>query len=909
MSCTNINQSKIAEVRDQLFLDTADGARLDVVTSNLGLDRPLLTMGDDEWRAAAKAIALQPKLIEWAFRRLIEICIGPQFARIGTLSEATDFGDQRLTVVDGAPYVQTGTLIIDPGLASEESIDYCIRDPLTGIFELSSALTQPHAVIEPGSDYLAVDAAVGATSLVLRDSSLLPASGFPYPVMIDQGTVWEEILVVSANNTGTNTLTVSATTYAHKSPQSGPVVKPLAYDAPAGRTFVRLATNATRVFPLTGFLRIDHGGAGDEVVEFYENNVEFSTLTLRTPLQNSHLADVGVELVTSGAPVTVAQVVESGVHWTISIPEPRRVEVTIPENLTPLGPFDATWMHIAVPAAAATTLAAASVITDEFLRLTSVAGLPLESGMLQIAVSEIVFYTRVLEQADLADTDETTAIGATSIAYALAGEEDFQPVRSPFCVIIDPGGPNEEVATVVEAAVDAGRLVFSPALTVAHAPGEVIRVVNQVLLGEPIGSVYAGGTAVSLYTTEYAGTDLDDGNIRGSAPYDIRLYHYAGGYIFDPTQRGVSSTFSTLAAVIPPTTRVAYSQMAGRTNLEVVDASLWPAPPFTPFTMRLGAGAGFQEDQTVVDRTLRTEATATLTSNTLAGTTVLPYLLTSAVEFPESDGVTPAGYRVLLDSGGANEEIVLVAQNDIGAPELTLFSATLNAHVIGETVELLNDVLTLGTLSGPHAGPSFSPTVLGELVQPLTSEIQMAALPAGFPSTGGFAWLNFGKEIIDQRKRIALIIGPTSYTLASTDLFPTTGYPYQVVLGEGTLNEERVFVTNNDTATDTLTFAAPGALNTHEVGQYVRYTSGEPEAVEFTTTQDTPTFALILDPPVVLESKHLIGERVMYSPAVSQSRTDGSSFGFKLPPDPTACITALLELVRAAGIQVDVIQR
>ena len=54
MGCDDINQSAIAETRDQLFLDTADGNRLNVVTGNLGLDRPIITMGDDEWRAAAR---------------------------------------------------------------------------------------------------------------------------------------------------------------------------------------------------------------------------------------------------------------------------------------------------------------------------------------------------------------------------------------------------------------------------------------------------------------------------------------------------------------------------------------------------------------------------------------------------------------------------------------------------------------------------------------------------------------------------------------------------------------------------------------------------------------------------------------------------------------------------------------
>lgn len=909
MACNDVNQSAISEVRDQLMLDTADGNRLNIVTGNLGLDRPLLTMGDDEWRAAAKSTALQAKLIKYAYVKMIEICVGPQFARIGTLALPTTFDDKELTVLNGAPYVQVGTLRIDPLLATEETVKYCIRDATTGVFELSTALTQPHVIIPPGSDRLRAAASSGATSLLLANSSILPTAGFPYPVMVDQGTVTEEIVLVSANNTGSNTLTVSATTYAHAGPTSGFVVRQLAFAAPKGRTFVRLASNATRVFPAAGFLRINDGGGADEVVEYVENDVTDSVLMLKTPLQHAHAAAQMVELVTAGAPVSVAQVVEAGIHWTISIPSPRHVLVTIPKNLTPLGPLDATWFHDAVPAPFSTTLAANALTTDQYLLLTSVTGVQREAGMVQINAFQVAEYDLVLAQEDIATVTSSTLAGVTSMAYTLAGTDDFAPLLSPFAVTINPGGGHEETVAVIAAATDVGRLVFSAPLAHPHTAGEVIRIRNQILLPDPIGTPYTAGQTVALYQTNYGGTDLDDGNIRGAGPsYTMRLRHFAGGYVYDQDQRGISDVFSTLSSVVAPPTAVAAAQMAGRTNLEVKDASLWPAPPFTPFSARIGAGAGYQEDQVVVDRTLRTDAAGTCSASTSAGATVLPYTLTTTGDFPESDGVNAAGYRVLLNRGGPRQEIVLIDQNDIGVPEFSLINPTVHVHNIGDTAELLNDVLTFGPLIGPHAGPVINPSALGELVQPLITLIPMAALPAGFPTTGGFAWINFGKEIIDQRQRIASITDATHYVLRSTALFPTTNYPYEVILAEGTHSEERVFVTNNNTGTNTLTFAAPGALNTHAVAQYVQYRSGDPEVVEFSSTETSPN-ALVVDPPVTLDGGHLVGERVMFSPGISQSNLDGSSFGFKLPPDPTACVTALLELVRTAGVLVNVVQR
>jgi len=43
------NQSAIREVRDQLFADTADGRRLNIVGANLGLDRPAFGFSDDNF--------------------------------------------------------------------------------------------------------------------------------------------------------------------------------------------------------------------------------------------------------------------------------------------------------------------------------------------------------------------------------------------------------------------------------------------------------------------------------------------------------------------------------------------------------------------------------------------------------------------------------------------------------------------------------------------------------------------------------------------------------------------------------------------------------------------------------------------------------------------------------------------
>jgi len=57
--------------------------------------------------------------------------------------------------------------------------------------------------------------------------------------------------------------------------------------------------------------------------------------------------------------------------------------------------------------------------------------------------------------------------------------------------------------------------------------------------------------------------------------------------------------------------------------------------------------------------------------------------------------------------------------------------------------------------------------------------------------------------------------------LEGSDPFPTTGYNYFVVLGEGTANEEIVPVSNNNTGTETLTFLANAVLNAHSADDVV----------------------------------------------------------------------------------------
>src|SRR5690349_4412605 len=140
MSCDSGDKSAIEEMREQLFLDTADGTRLDVVSGNLGMDRPAVGPPDPDWRALVKAIALQPKAVRNIFYRVMEIILGPAKSRIGCISTSAVDGATKLTLHDSSDLIQVGTIIIDPGLSSEETRTFCFRDIKEGEVLLTSPL-------------------------------------------------------------------------------------------------------------------------------------------------------------------------------------------------------------------------------------------------------------------------------------------------------------------------------------------------------------------------------------------------------------------------------------------------------------------------------------------------------------------------------------------------------------------------------------------------------------------------------------------------------------------------------------------------------------------------------------------------------------------------------------------------
>jgi hypothetical protein len=682
---------------------------------------------------------------------------------------------------------------------------------------LTAPLQNAHAVLEAGESPLAADTASAAGSLVVMDSSKFPTTGFPYSIIVGRGTPEEEVLVVTANTTATNTLTLDApTTIDHRGPVVQFLRKALQADAPLGRTFILLDSNDTRVFPADGYVRI----GGTNTVKYVENDIENDVLVLKRPLAVAGTAGDSVELVIPGITVETVSVIQTGIDWSIHETEPRKIKVFIPGNEEGYRLLDASYLHGETPAPASSTLAVATVAADVVLTLADTSGFP-ETGVVLIN-------------------------GTTTRFYAIK----------------DDGA-------------------------------------NTMILTQAVGGVFGIGDAVDLQLVNYAGTDLDEGNLHTSGGA-LEVNQFPGPYVYDQVSYAPSlSPQSTLDETIPPPTRVAADQLAGRTNLEVEDAGLFPAPPFTPFDVRLGRGSGDQEDRTLTDRTLKTDAATTVDSPIGVGSSTLPGVDTT--DFPESDGLHQAGYRIIIDQGGVAEEIVMVAQNATGTPgTFTLVGTTINAHAATETIELLNDVLTFDELQEPHDGPTTMPTALGDRVEKLVTGLTVAVgTGVNFPSAG-VIYVNFGKGRINVRQRIKTVVSTTILEFVDTSIFPTTDFPYRIKVGEGLPQEEYALVTANDTGLNRLTLSA-ALVGTFAVGNYVEFKAGVPDT--FTYTDRDGDF-LEFETPRVVESLYTEGENVMISSGFSIPSQLGTDYAFLLPPTARACLDVLFALVRAAGVEV-----
>lgn len=366
-------RSEIQKVRDQLYVDQAEGKYLSVVGSNRGWHRPWIGYYDDTlWRSIIFNNCGNPKQVLVAFEDFLTAFLGPRYTKATNLRYDTTWGDEYFVINDPGKFALTwGQAYFYKDTNREESVDFDWAEWRTGkcFLREETFIKGTHTTVTPISStdiditysvisMLMVDATAGvSTTLVVFDSSIYPDAdpGDPstyYPILLDRATSREEIVVVTDNDTGTNTLTIeSAVVYNHYAAITKPNVMHCdAVPRPDGSVVLVDEWGGTTK---TGYIRIDGGGieVAEEDHEFVDVEVGdyYDIITLKDTIVNDFTGsvpgDIIVEQLYSQCDVELATVIVPGIGWSIWETEPRRVKIYLPDSIEDNTLRSASFIH------------------------------------------------------------------------------------------------------------------------------------------------------------------------------------------------------------------------------------------------------------------------------------------------------------------------------------------------------------------------------------------------------------------------------------------------------------------------------------------------------------------------------------------------------------------------------------
>lgn len=480
-------------------------------------------------------------------------------------------------------------------------------------------------------------------------------------------------------------------------------------------------------------------------------------------------------------------------------------------------------------------------------------------------------------------------------------------------LVLSRGLGAEENVTWTAVDFVTNKVTVSSALTNAHAAGAAVEVFdpNVLYLNQGLANTHLATETVALAEDEYAGTDLEIGDPTVSPANTQR---FQGSYVAAVFERAVDSAVSTtLAEDLAGPEFLLVDQNAGRTSLEVRDAILFDTTG--QFDITVGRGKGAAEDVDVTGIAFRRNATGMVLSAAMtAGDTSFNMTAAHVALLPNPGGGPIFGYRVVIDRNGANEEVVIVA-NTSGAL-VTLEGPCVNNHLVSETVELMADVFELSEpLQFNHNGwiklnnrkqvdpEDYRTENEVHLIEEKRTSIEVTST-TNFPTAGGVVVVNFGRGLIKVENKLAsaLSAAGTSVVLEVSDDFPTSGYPYFVVIDPNTVLAERKGVTNNNTGTETLTIS-PGADFGHPAGAEVQYDPGDTATLEYNGLDSAPD-RLTFTAGIRLSGPLLTGTPVVLSSVTASPSTLGFDYPFYLPSLWEDRLRILFDRGRAAGVEV-----
>lgn len=698
-------KSSINEAHDQLLLDRAVGRYLSNVSTNLNFERPQFGFADDDvWRALVRRGALDYRQVANLFRDYLKIIFGPQKTVYTVLKAGVDPADTSVEVLDQGRLPQRGTLILDQGMATQETLGYTFCDPRNGSVKLTLQANKTHLaqLTENATGELHDDVAIAGTTLTLFNSGSFPLVNFPHTLIIDPGTEEEEVTTLVGNNWVNNQLTISpGLTFAHQGPRPTPVVSYITR-IEAGKTVIRLASSA--LFPASGTIRLlknDGLTTTSELAVYTSNDVETGTLFLKRALTNTYPVAspwTTVTLMTTGTTVALAQVQVKGVGWDLFVTSPEELTIYIPREYVANRMQDASWLHVGGAITAATTIATghAAAIGDTQIKATlgGLASFP-SGGLLTIDAAgtpEVIgfarhdsnSYTRLVPTDAALGVPAGTTVLHVESARALAEFDWYNKLKKLYLARNNPG--SAEVVTYTSINTENNTVTLAAGTVNVHAGQDLVHPFEWpdiLYLDRPLEANHAVGQTLQYTRPVYPATTIHDGRIFTATPY-----LFQGPFTFKFGEHIPRTINTTLAENVAAPTQLACSVLPGVMTLEVVDAG--SLNNVGEFSIEIKGGGYVEQIDTDAVVLQATGSGLTLNGSILAG--VSSFVLTSAAALP-LPAAPPYGYRLILEAGTGTAEVVSV--DSISGNTVTIQGLTTLPHANLGSVSLMADVIVL----------------------------------------------------------------------------------------------------------------------------------------------------------------------------------------------------------------------
>jgi len=960
-------QSDIAEVRDQMSLDYADGKYLNVVTANLGLQRPPFGFSDAQWRAIARVIALQYKQIKTKFEAVLEIILGPKVTQCGAFSADVLAGAVHAQLVGTAQFPQVGTMVIDEGLPTEETADYIFIDRYTNTVYFKDPLTQNHTAV--GTEWesgVISDFTIGATHVNVFDANGFPNPGTQYTLNLGRGTAYETAGPITAVGLDARKLTIPASSKGGTGAtavagiqvkqdglasqintfyvtmqdvdqmlieggwiQSGDlstvftatagtttsvsVAGPISADRYGGfwirfngdvttaltNVIAYIEDNTTTVFTFGNTLAVPPV-AGDTFTVLGNFQYIRASETDHSVLLKRELPDlmrfpknVEFSLLTPTMTAAIAQVQVKGVAWDVFQTDPHHVEILLPieflrNDLRSASYIRETFGTGLLPPPP--TADAIRNIGDTDISVTSTQSLSF------IGVTEVAGAVRYAYYNPTTRLTADVPIGGT-VLPVLDTSQFF------------PTGTINILGTTMLYTVTGDAEFTVPPLAAAVRVTDIVRDEKRIRLAKGLTAPVAVSDTVANYG------NYDSGDIWNVD--DV----WPGPYVWDlfaETHKKETTPGNGLTITVSGPANLAVDRLINATVFEVDDASSFPTT--VPYDVLMGENSGNVETLAVQQLSLRSRTYEVTTALVNPGDMAVVMTSLAGPSGPANQFPNGGPYRVVIEPFTGTAEVLEVVSTSAGTT-LNLSVPAVNSHAIGSRVVLLADLIRVSPAGGDdHMGNVryldrfglYAPEIQvggADTVRPLYTQATLNLGGTDWSPTAANGTFNFGTGVVKARGQLAAAVsaGDTTATLASTARFPTSGYPYVITLdvGAGPLLAERLHVTNNNTGTNVLTFSH-GAVFSHSNQRSVEFTPGPEENISYTTR-----VGAVLDFIPYLQIEHTHYEMEALSPSVGTGypRRDGFDFPLRLPVTVQDRVQYIIDLVRAAGVEVTFISK